>query len=150
MLVALGAALPRQHAAYNARRFPFPGPVETAYAGFFSAQLASAEAVLLVAEAPGGPAPVGYTFAWREPASFVDALPVSDGLYDIYVDPTARGWGAGAVLLDAAVAALRARGVGIVFLTVAPAHAAARHVFERRGFRTTMHEMTLAPEPGSA
>ena len=150
MLVALGAALARQHAAYDARRFTYPEPFGAAHAAFFSEQLASAEAVLLVAEAPGGGAPVGYAFARREPASFVDALPVSGWVHDIYVDPTARGQGAGAVLLDAAVAALCAMGVGIVLLTVAPVNAAARRLFERRGFRTTMHEMTLAPEPGSA
>ena len=142
-LAAFGAALARQHAAYDRRRFTLPEPLEAAHAVFFAEQLGSADAVLLVAEPADGGTPVGYALARREPASFVDALPPSGWVHDLYVDPGARGLGAGTALLDGAVAALRAAGVDIVLLTVAPANPAARRVFEGRGFRTTMHEMAL-------
>jgi ribosomal protein S18 acetylase RimI-like enzyme len=148
-IAAFGAALARQHAAYNGRRFTLPEPVEVAHATFFGEQLGSPDAILLVAESSdrsaGARGPLGYAFARREPASFVDALPASGWLHDLYVDPAARGQGAGAALLDAAVAALRATGVDLVLLTVAPANADARRLFGARGFRTTMHEMTLGP-----
>ena len=93
--------------------------------------------------------PLGYAFARVEPASFVDALPVSGWVHDLYVDPAARGRGAGPALLDAAVAALRDAGAALVLLTVAPANPAAKRLFERRGFAATMHEMTLAAGPGA-
>ena len=150
-LARLGAALLRQHAAYDPRRFTLPDPpVEDAYAAFFAAELDAAASVLLVAEPAGaydgGPA-LGYAFARLEPASFVDALPTSGWVHDLYVDPDARGRGAGPALLDAAVSALRGAGATIVLLTVAPANPAARRLFERRGFALTMHEMALAPDP---
>lgn len=154
----MGAALARQHAGYDARRFVFPEPLEAAHATFFAAQLATPEAVVLVAEAPagglpGGGAPaalLGYAFARREPASFVDALPASGWVHDLYVAPGARGAGAGGALLDAAVAALGGLGAGPVLLTVAAANPAARRLFERRGLAVTMHEMTLTPGPRAA
>ena len=146
-LAAFGAALARQHAAYDARRFAVPEPLETAYAAFFVEQLASAAAVVLVAEsADDRDPPAGYVFARREPASFVDALPASGWVHDLYVAPHARGAGAGAALLDGALAALRAMGVDLVLLTVAPANAAARRLFAQRGFAVTMHEMALGSD----
>ena len=151
-LARFGAALLRQHAAYDARRFTLPPePVEAVYVAFFAAELAAAS-VLLVAEpadGPGAARPLGYEFALVEPASFVDALPASGWVHDLYVDPAARGRGAGPALLDAAVAALRDAGAPIVLLTAAPANAAARRLFERRGFVTTMHEMRLGAGPGA-
>lgn len=151
-LARFGAALLRQHATYDARRFALPAePAEAAYVAFFTAELA-ATSVLLVAEpvgAEGAGRPVGYAFARVEPASFVDALPASGWVHDLYVAPAARGRGAGPALLDAAVAALRDAGAELILLTVAPANPAARRLFERRGFTVTMHEMTLAARPGA-
>ena len=144
-LVRFGAALARQHAAYDPRRFVLPPALEAAQSAFFAEQLASPDALLLVAQAADA-APVGYAFARREPASFVDALPVSGWVHDLYVEPAGRGRGAGAALLDAAIAALHGMGVGVVLLTVAPANEGARRVFARRGFAVTMHEMALAAE----
>lgn len=158
-LARFGAALARQHVAYDARRFVFPdGSLEASHRAFFAAQLADAAAVVLVAELPDDPSHrarveegrgpvVGYAFARTHDASFVDALPQSGWLHDLYVAPGARGRRVGAALLDAAVAALRAAGASVVLLTVAPANPAARRLFERRGFALTMHEMALAPDP---
>jgi ribosomal protein S18 acetylase RimI-like enzyme len=163
-LAALGTALARQHVGYDPRRFVFPTPIETAHASFFAEQLANPESVLLVAVAAAGSVPaslgdvvapdaadpflgsvVGYAFARCEPASFVDALPASGWVHDLYVAPTARGRGAGLLLLDASLTALRARGVMQVLLGVAPANTVARRLFAARGFRTTLHEITLGP-----
>ena len=150
-VAALGAALARQHAAYDARRFTLPEePLDAALAAFFGEQLASAEAVVLVAEAAAAPGlPAGYAFARREPASLVDALPVSGWVHDLDVEPAGRGRGAGAALLDAATAALRAMDVRLVLLSVASANEGARRAFERRGFAVTMHEMALATGAGA-
>ena len=146
-LTRFGAALARQHAAYDARRFSFPEPLEAAQSAFFAEQLASPDAVLLLAQAADAAPPVGYAFARREAASFVDALPVSGWVHDLYVEPGGRGRGAGAALLDAAVDALHDMGAGLVLLTVASANEGARAVFARRGFSVTMHEMALAARP---
>ena len=100
------------------------------------------------------PTPPRTTLRWatrlrrREPASLLDALPVSGWVHDVYVAPSARGSGAGAALLDGAVAALRGLGVGLVLLTVGPANAAAQRLVAQRGFAVTMHEMTLARAAG--
>ena len=147
-LARVGAALARQHAAYDARRFSFPEPLEAAQSAFFAEQLASPDAVLLLAQAADA-APLGYAFARREPASFVDALPVSGWVHDLDVEPAGRGRGAGAALLDAATAALRAMDVRLVLLSVASENEGARRAFERRGFAVTMHEMALATGAGA-
>lgn len=163
-LAALGAALARQHVGYDPGRFVFPAPLEPAHAAFFAEQLDDPDAVLLVAAAAAGPVPasfgdvaapdaadpssasvVGYAFVRCEPASFVDALPASGWVHDLYVAPRARGRGTGLLLLDASIAAVRARGIARVLLGVAPANTAARRLFAARGFRTTLQEMTLGP-----
>ena len=142
----LGAALARQHAGYDARRFVLPeGSVETAFATYFAARLADGAATLLVADVGEGTADgraVGYAFARLEPPSFVDALPASGWIHDLHVVPSARGHGAGAALLDAAVEALLDAGAPLVMLAVAPANAAAQRLFAGRGFVVTMSEMT--------
>jgi ribosomal protein S18 acetylase RimI-like enzyme len=63
-------------------------------------------------------------------------------LYDIVVDPAHRGQGIGRLLLDAALAALEARGAPRVLLSTAQGNEAAQRLFEHAGFRRTMIEMT--------
>ena len=63
-------------------------------------------------------------------------------LYDIVVDPAHRRNGVGRMLLDATLAALRARGAPRVVLSTAERNTAAQHLFDRAGFRRTMIEMT--------
>jgi ribosomal protein S18 acetylase RimI-like enzyme len=63
-------------------------------------------------------------------------------VHDIVVDPTHRGLGIGAMLLEAAVAALEARGAPRVVLSTAERNEAAQRLFAKAGFRRTMVEMT--------
>jgi ribosomal protein S18 acetylase RimI-like enzyme len=63
-------------------------------------------------------------------------------LYDIVVDPAYRGNGIGRRLLDATLAALKARGAPRVVLSTAEGNVAARRLFVAAGFRPTMSEMT--------
>jgi ribosomal protein S18 acetylase RimI-like enzyme len=63
-------------------------------------------------------------------------------LYDIVVDPVHRGHGVGWLLLDATLAALKARGAPRVVLSTADQNEAAQRLFARAGFRRTMVEMT--------
>jgi ribosomal protein S18 acetylase RimI-like enzyme len=63
-------------------------------------------------------------------------------LYDIVVDPAHRGRGVGRMLLDATLAALKARGAPRVVLSTAERNESAQRLFARAGFRRTMIEMT--------
>jgi len=58
------------------------------------------------------------------------------------VDPAHRGRGIGRLLLDATLAALKARGAPRVVLSTAEQNEAAQRLFTRAGFRRTMIEMT--------
>jgi ribosomal protein S18 acetylase RimI-like enzyme len=63
-------------------------------------------------------------------------------MYDIVVDPAARGQGVGRTLLDATLTALASRGAPRAVLMTAAPNAPAQRLFERAGFRQTMVEMT--------
>jgi ribosomal protein S18 acetylase RimI-like enzyme len=63
-------------------------------------------------------------------------------MHDLVVDPAHRGRGVGKMLLDAALAALEARGAPRVLLATAEQNVAAQRLFTRAGFRRTMIEMT--------
>ena len=63
-------------------------------------------------------------------------------LYDIVVDPSHRRRGVGRLLLDATLAALKARGAPRVVLSTAKRNESAQRLFAHAGFRPTMLEMT--------
>jgi len=137
----LGAVLVRTHHGFDPRRFIAPTP-ETAngYARYFGTQLVKPNVVILVAE-QGGEV-LGYTFAGVEGHDYMALRGPAGVLYDIVVDPDRRGQGIGGMLLDAALAALRARGAPRVVLSTAERNEAAQRLFARAGFRRTMIEMT--------
>jgi GNAT superfamily N-acetyltransferase len=143
----LGAALARQHHTYDPRRFVLFEPVEEGFARFYAEQAARADTAVLVAES-GGRA-VGFVFARLEPASYLDALPPSGWVHDLYVEEAARGAGVGRRLLDAAIEALARLGALGVMLAVAPQNPAGQW-YERRGFRVTHREMRLDLTPEDA
>ena len=66
----------------------------------------------------------------------------SEVVYDIVVDPAHRRQGVGRMLLDAALAALKARGAPRAVLSTAERNDSAQRLFDRAGFRRTMIEMT--------
>jgi GNAT superfamily N-acetyltransferase len=138
----LGAALMRTHYAFDSRRFLAPGgDDEAGYASFLGAQLDDDESVILVAARAGKV--VGYVYAAIEPLSWKDLRAECGYVHDLLVIDAVRGTGIADALLDAAMDWLRARGMPRVMLGTAAPNERARRLFERRGFRPTMIEMTL-------
>jgi len=138
----LGAALMRTHYAFDARRFLAPEEgVEAGYAGFLQAQAKDDESLVLVAEQDG--TVVGYVYAAIEPLSWKDLRDECGYVHDLLVTEAARGAGVGEALLNRAIEWLRERGMPRVVLGTAARNETARRLFERRGFRPTMIEMTL-------
>ncbi|KYF66371.1 GNAT family N-acetyltransferase [Sorangium cellulosum] len=138
------AQLVRLHHALDPHRFLCPEPIEPGYERWLTGELANPDAAIVVAERSGAePALVGYAYGRREPRDWNSLLDACGVLHDVYVDEPARRLGAGAVLLDAVIARLRALGAPRVVLHTATQNAAAQRLFERFGFRRTMIEMTL-------
>lgn len=138
----LGIALMQTHYAFDARRFMTPNPADAAgYANFLASQLDDDAAVVMVAEQRGRI--VGYVYAAIEPLSWKDLRDECGYIHDLLVAEAARGRGAGEGLLDAAIAWLTERGMPRAVLGTAAQNEKARRLFERRGFRPTMIEMTL-------
>lgn len=146
----LGASLMRLHHAFDTRRFMAAGAdADEGYAQFLEMQMASGETCVLVAERSVGDQAaevVGYVYAAVEPLSWKELRDEAGFIHDLLVSDVGRGAGIGARLLDEAVAWLRARGMPRVLLWTAAPNALARHLFESRGFRATMVEMTLELE----
>ena len=78
-----------------------------------------------------------------EPRDWNVLLDAHAALHDILVANGAQGRGVGRALLDAFVAAVRARGAPRVVLHTAVANERAQRLFRELGFRPTMLEMTL-------
>lgn len=143
----LGAALMRAHYAFDDRRFLPPGDApESGYAWFLGTQLRATGTLLMVAEQAGtdrDPEIVGYVYAGIEPLSWKELRDEAGFVHDLLVTPDARRGGVGQRLLDAAIAWLRDQGMPRVVLWTAAPNDTARRMFEGRGFRSTMIEMTL-------
>jgi len=135
-----GGALMRQHHEFDPQRFVRSENPEAGYGRFLVSQLDEPGSVVLVAERAG--AVVGYAFAALEPMSWKDLRAACGYLHDVYVDPAARGAGAGERLVRAALEWLEGRGAPRVVLMSAARNESAQRLFERIGFRRTMVEMT--------
>jgi ribosomal protein S18 acetylase RimI-like enzyme len=135
-----GGALMRQHHEFDPLRFIRSDNPEAGYGRFLVSQLAEPRCVVLVAERAG--AVVGYAYAGLEPMSWKDLRAACGYLHDVFVDPAARGAGAGERLVRAAFQWLESRGAPRVVLMSAARNEAAQRLFERVGFRRTMVEMT--------
>jgi ribosomal protein S18 acetylase RimI-like enzyme len=137
----LGALLVRLHHDFDPERFIAATPrTERGYASFLGTQLEEPDIIVLVAERDGEV--LGYTYAGVEGYDYMSLRGPAGVLYDIVVDPAHRGQGIGRMLLDAAFAALTARGVPRVVLSTAERNEAAQRLFAHAGFRRTMVEMT--------
>lgn len=137
----LGALLVRTHYDFDPRRFiPATSGTERGYGSYLASQLDDADVIVLVAERDG--VVVGYTYAGVEGHDYMSLRGPAGVLHDIVVDPGARGQGVGRALLDATLAALRARGATQVVLSTAERNEPAQRLFARAGFRRTMIEMT--------
>jgi len=138
----LGISLMQTHYAFDERRFLEPTQADAAgYAQFLESQLGDDDSIVMVAEQRGQI--VGYVYAAVEPLSWKDLRDECGFIHDLLVTDAARGHGAGEGLLNAAIEWLQQRGMPRVVLGTAAQNERARRLFERRGFRPTMIEMTL-------
>jgi ribosomal protein S18 acetylase RimI-like enzyme len=137
----LGALLVRIHHGFDPQRFIEAMPqTEQLYASFLGTQLQRPNIIILVAERDGEV--LGYTYAGVEGNDYMALRGPAGVLHDIVVDPPHRAQGVGRMLLDATLAALRARGAPRVVLSTAERNESAQRLFARAGFRRTMIEMT--------
>jgi ribosomal protein S18 acetylase RimI-like enzyme len=137
----LATLLVEEHHGYDARRFIAPTPrTPQSYATFLGPHLDSADAVVLVADVDGRVA--GYAFVALEGFDYLSLRGPAGVLHDLLVSPEHRGQGVGRLLLEAALAELRARKAPRVVLSTAEQNRSAQQLFERFGFRRTMVEMT--------
>jgi ribosomal protein S18 acetylase RimI-like enzyme len=154
---ALAGELVRMHRRYDPLRFMQIQNVEEGYRRFFAGEIARKGAIILAAERADdeGPADaprvVGYTYASLEGRNWADLLDPCGKLNDLYVHPSFRRRGVARALVEATLAALRARGAPRVVLMSAWQNGDAHALFEALGFRRTMVEMTceLAPRDES-
>ena len=144
----LGALLVETHYEFDRLRFIAPAP-QTAdrYGAFLGTQLDAPNVLVHVAERDGEV--LGYAYAGLEGFDYMSLRGPAGALYDMVVDPAHRGQGVGRMLLDAILAALKARGAPRVVLSTAEQNDSAQRLFARAGFRRTMVEMTreLDDEP---
>jgi len=137
----LGALLVRMHHELDPDRFIAATPqTEHGYGSFLGTQLDEPNVIMLVAERDGEV--IGYTYAGVEGNDYMSLRGPAGVLHDIVVDPAHRGQGVGRALLDAALEALKAKGVPRVVLSTAERNESAQRLFARAGFRRTMIEMT--------
>ena len=137
----LGATLLDTHFAFDAKRFMAPpADPEEGYAWFLGTQLRDPDVCILVAA--DGDDVVGYVYAALEPHSWKELRDAAGFIHDVAVADGHRGRGIGSLLVTGASDWLRAHGAPRVLLWTAERNAAARQLFTRLGFRTTMVEMT--------
>jgi len=137
----LGALLVRTHHDFDPDRFLAATPgTEHAYRSFLGTQLDRPDIIILAAERGGEV--VGYTYAGVEGNDYMALRGPAGVLYDIVVNPAHREQGVGRMLLDATLAALKAKGAPRVVLSTAERNESAQRLFTRAGFRRTMIEMT--------
>ncbi|MEP6783119.1 MAG: GNAT family N-acetyltransferase [Acidobacteriota bacterium] len=138
----LGASLMRTHYAFDALRFLEPGQgAEKGYANFLQSQLDDDDSAVFVAAQRDHI--VGYVYAAIEPLSWKELRDECGYIHDLLVINAVRRTGVGEAMLDAAIDWLREQGMPRVVLGSAAQNEAAKRLFERRGFRATMIEMTL-------
>jgi ribosomal protein S18 acetylase RimI-like enzyme len=137
----LGALLVEVHHDFDPLRFlPTRDRTPADYANFMIAQLADPDVVVLVADDNGDV--IGYAYGAVEGYDYMSLRGPAGVVHDVIVDPEYRGRGVGRLLLEAALAHLKARGAPRVVLTTAEQNEAAQRLFTRAGFRRTMLEMT--------
>ena len=137
----LGALLMRLHHDFDPQRFIAPEPgTEVGYGAFLKSQIKEPDVIGLAAEQEGEV--IGYAYAAIEGWDYMALRGPAGVLHDIVVAPDEQGKGVGRMLLDAALAALEARGAPRVVLSTANENEAAQRLFAQAGFRRTMIEMT--------
>lgn len=137
----LGEMLVVEHHDFDPKRFIAPRPdMAELYGHFLASQSELPDKLVLVADLDG--TVVGYAYAGVEDNDYMALRGPAGVIYDVVVDPDHRRQGIGTTLLDAAQAALAARGEPLAVLSTAERNAGAQQLFEKAGFRRTMIEMT--------
>jgi GNAT superfamily N-acetyltransferase len=141
VLGRLGASLLGAHYAFDAHRFMAPdADSERGYAWFLGQELGNDDVVVLVAELHGEV--VGYVYAGIEGQNWKELREEAGFIHDVVVTPGHRGYGVGTLLVEAAAAWCRERGMPRLMLWAAEQNVTAQRLFARAGFRRTMIEMT--------
>jgi ribosomal protein S18 acetylase RimI-like enzyme len=139
----LAAELVRLHHRLDPPRFLLVEPIEKGYQWFFSREIERDGALILIAEDDTDGKLLGYAYGTLEDRDWNDLLDACGKLNDLYVDASARRHGAGRALVNAMLAALKAKGAPRVVLLSAWRNPEAHAFFESLGFRRTMVEMTV-------
>ena len=134
-------ALFELHAAWNPRRFTQIATADGA-TRFYGDRAENGS--VLVAESDGKV--VGFAYFEYEPTLYAELATKVAWLHDIYVDPASRGEGVGSDLIAKVRHEAKQLGANKVLLSVAVQNAEGHRLFERKGFKTTMHEMMLGIE----
>ena len=138
----LGAALMRTHYAFDPLRFLEPGGGDdSGYARFLASQLEEDGSSCW---SPNASARSSATSTRRSSRCRGRSCATNaDSSTTCWSRTRRAGSGIGEALLDAAIEWLREQGMPRVVLGTAAQNDTARRLFERRGFRPTMIEMTL-------
>ena len=137
----LGAFLVEAHHEFDPPRFLAANHRTAAgYASFLSIKLEDPKTAILVAEMNAEV--IGYAYAAVQGYDYLSLRGPAGVLHDLIVDPQYRNRGVGALLIEAAIEFLKARGAPRVVLSTAERNQAAQRLFTRMGFRRTMVEMT--------
>ncbi len=137
-IARFAVALFELHAGWDAKRFTqiaTTGGAERYYGDRAEAETAA----IFLAENEGRI--VGFAYMEYEPTLYAELATRVAWLHDIYLEPEARGLGAGKALIDAVKAEARRLGANKVLLSVAVANAEGQKFFKQNGFGTTMYEM---------
>jgi GNAT superfamily N-acetyltransferase len=133
-------ALFEMHTDWDAKRFTQIATLEGAI-GFYGGRTEAENAAIFVAE-DGGRA-IGFAYIEYQPVLYAELATRVAWLHDIYVEPDARGLGAGKALIEAVRDEAKRLGAEKVLLSVALGNTHGQKLFEQNGFRTTMYEMML-------
>lgn len=136
----MASKLVEQHVGYDPVRFSRIAG-RKGMAGYYGERADAVNAAILMAE--NGSRVIGFAYLEFEPILYAELAVKVAWLHDIFVDESARGRGAGKMLIAAVVDEARSLGAGKVLLSVAARNTAGREFFDHSGFVTTMHEMML-------
>jgi GNAT superfamily N-acetyltransferase len=132
--------LVEQHVGYDPVRFSRIADRE-GMARYYCDRTSASNAAVLVA-VDGGKV-IGFAYLEYEPILYAELAVKVAWLHDIFVESSARGRGAGKLLIEAVSVEAKRLGAGKVLLSVAARNASGREFFEHSGYTTTMHEMML-------
>jgi ribosomal protein S18 acetylase RimI-like enzyme len=144
-MAEMAGALAQLHHDLDPKRFMLVPDVVRGYRWWFGKELASKEAILLVAEHDGRIE--GYAYGRHEERDWNLLVDRHAALHDIFVREDARRGGVASALIERFKARAKAGGAPRVLLHTATSNTRAQAAFARAGFRSTMIEMTCELEP---